>query len=114
MGLDQLPLACAGLVLHGDLTSRYAAGSHSRLARDKRTAVLGSDRQGESEHGHRDRSAPTGGAGARPVGAGRRAGVRAGYPTGWAGLPTSPRRIGALTLCRYVATSRYEAQKPTS
>lgn len=53
MGLDQLPRACADLVLHGDLTGRYAAGSYSKLARDNRTVVLRSDRQGESEHGHR-------------------------------------------------------------
>ncbi|MEU9384277.1 helix-turn-helix domain-containing protein [Streptomyces sp. NPDC048279] len=53
LGLHQLPTAAADLILLGDLTGRYAAGSYSRLASDGRTLVLRADRQGAAEHGHR-------------------------------------------------------------
>ncbi|WP_232838476.1 MarR family winged helix-turn-helix transcriptional regulator [Streptomyces geranii] len=52
-GLSHLPSAAADLVLLGDLTGRYAAGSYSRLASDKRTVALRTDHQGAAEHGHR-------------------------------------------------------------
>ncbi len=53
LGLDQLPRAAADLVLLGDLTGRYAAGSYSRLDTDGRALVLREDRTGAAEHGHR-------------------------------------------------------------
>ncbi|MEU0383101.1 helix-turn-helix domain-containing protein [Streptomyces chartreusis] len=53
LGLHRLPRAAADLVLLGDLTGRYAAGSYSRLGSDGRTVVLREDRQGAAEHGHR-------------------------------------------------------------
>ncbi|MFJ9151632.1 helix-turn-helix domain-containing protein [Streptomyces sp. NPDC102270] len=53
LGLHQLPTAAADLILLGDLTGRYAAGSYSRLASGGRTLVLRADRQGAAEHGHR-------------------------------------------------------------
>ncbi|MGW4670230.1 hypothetical protein [Streptomyces sp. NPDC004324] len=53
LGLHQLPTAAADLILLGDLTGRYAAGSYSKLASDGRTLVLRADRQGAAEHGHR-------------------------------------------------------------
>ncbi|WP_294006680.1 hypothetical protein [Streptomyces sp.] len=52
-GLASLPKPAADLVLLGDLTGRYAAGSYSRLSPDGRTVTLRGDRQGISEHGHR-------------------------------------------------------------
>ncbi|MCT9009594.1 hypothetical protein [Streptomyces rhizosphaerihabitans] len=52
-GLSHLPSAAADLVLLGDLTGRYTAGSCSRLASDRRTAALRTDHQGTAEHGHR-------------------------------------------------------------
>ncbi|MFC8663630.1 MarR family transcriptional regulator [Streptomyces sp. NPDC057199] len=52
-GLTHLPSAAADLVLLGDLTGRYAAGSYSRLASDRRSLVLRTDHQGAAEHGHR-------------------------------------------------------------
>ncbi|MFF4054105.1 transcriptional regulator [Streptomyces chartreusis] len=48
-----MPSAAADLVLLGDLTGRYAAGSYSRLASNGRTVILRADRQGAAEHGHR-------------------------------------------------------------
>ncbi|MEW1771799.1 transcriptional regulator [Streptomyces sp. NPDC086777] len=48
-----LPPAASGLVLLGDLTGRYAAGSYNRLGSDGRTVVPRSNRQGLAEHGHR-------------------------------------------------------------
>nr|WP_239155693.1 MarR family winged helix-turn-helix transcriptional regulator [Streptomyces sp. SID14446] len=51
--LSQLPPAAADPILLGDLTGRYATGSYSRLASDKRTVILRGDRQGAAEHGHR-------------------------------------------------------------
>ncbi|MGI5412697.1 hypothetical protein ACQEV9_38570 [Streptomyces chartreusis] len=45
--------AAADLVLLGDLTGRYAAGSYSRLASDRRSVILRADRRGAAEHGHR-------------------------------------------------------------
>ncbi|WP_329544369.1 MarR family winged helix-turn-helix transcriptional regulator [Streptomyces sp. NBC_01356] len=51
--LTHLPSAAADLVLLGDLTGRYAAGSYSRLASDGRSLVLRTDHQGAAEHGHR-------------------------------------------------------------
>lgn len=53
LGLSQLPPAAADPILLGDLTGRYATGSYSRLASDKRTVILRGDRQGAAEHGHR-------------------------------------------------------------
>ncbi|TQJ91302.1 MarR family winged helix-turn-helix transcriptional regulator [Streptomyces sp. SLBN-31] len=53
LGHAQLPSAAADLILLGDLTGRYATGSYSRLASDKRTVMLRGDRQGAAEHGHR-------------------------------------------------------------
>ncbi|MFJ9353012.1 transcriptional regulator [Streptomyces mirabilis] len=53
LGLSRLPSAAADLILLGDLTGRYATGSYSRLASDKRTVILRGDRQGAAEHGHR-------------------------------------------------------------
>lgn len=53
LGLHQLPTAAADLILLGDLTGRYAAGSYSKLSSDGRTLVLRADRQGADEHGHR-------------------------------------------------------------
>ncbi|MFC9246580.1 hypothetical protein ACFT7S_22095 [Streptomyces sp. NPDC057136] len=53
LGLQYLPRAAAELVLLGDLTGRYAAGSYSRLGSDKQSVLPRADRQGESEHGHR-------------------------------------------------------------
>ncbi|MFE2708823.1 helix-turn-helix domain-containing protein [Streptomyces mirabilis] len=52
-GLSHLPPVVSDLVLLGDLTGRYAAGSYSRLASDGRAVVLRGDRQGAAEHGHR-------------------------------------------------------------
>ncbi len=52
-GLTHLPSAAADLVLLGDLTGRYAAGSYSRLASDGRSLALRTDHQGAAEHGHR-------------------------------------------------------------
>ncbi|MFF5308439.1 MULTISPECIES: transcriptional regulator [Streptomyces] len=52
-GLSHLPPAVSDLVLLGDLTGRYAAGSYSRLASDGQAVVLRGDRQGAAEHGHR-------------------------------------------------------------
>ncbi|MEU9382465.1 transcriptional regulator [Streptomyces sp. NPDC048279] len=52
-GLSQLPSAAADLILLGDLTGRYAAGSYSRLGSDRRSVILRADRQGAAEHGHR-------------------------------------------------------------
>jgi len=57
MGLHRLSPAAADLVLLGDLTGRYAAGSYSRLGSDRRSVVLRADRQGAAEHGHRITSA---------------------------------------------------------
>ncbi|MET7989197.1 hypothetical protein [Streptomyces sp. NPDC005281] len=53
LGLSRLPSAAADLILLGDLTGRYANGSYSRLASDRRSLVLRGDRQGVAEHGHR-------------------------------------------------------------
>lgn len=53
LGLFQLSPAAADLVLLGDLTGRYAAGSYTRLASDGRTVSLRADRQGAADHGHR-------------------------------------------------------------
>ena len=53
LGLHHLPTAAADLILLGDLTGRYAAGSYSKLASDGRTLVLRADCQGAAEHGHR-------------------------------------------------------------
>ncbi|WP_275466396.1 transcriptional regulator [Streptomyces noursei] len=53
LGLCQLPRAAADLVLLGDLTGRYAAGSYSKLGPDRRTVVRRQDRQGAADHGHR-------------------------------------------------------------
>ncbi|SDT28978.1 hypothetical protein SAMN05428941_2350 [Streptomyces sp. 2114.2] len=50
--LAGLPRTATDLVLLGDLTGRYAAGSYSKLDRDGRV-VLREDRQGMAEHGHR-------------------------------------------------------------
>ncbi|MFD3314227.1 transcriptional regulator [Streptomyces sp. NPDC058694] len=52
-GLSHLPPVVSDLVLLGDLTGRYAAGSYSRLASDGRSLVLRTDHQGAAEHGHR-------------------------------------------------------------
>ncbi|MDH6454392.1 MULTISPECIES: transcriptional regulator [unclassified Streptomyces] len=52
-GLSHLPPVVSDLVLLGDLTGRYAAGSYSRLASDGRAVVLRGERQGAAEHGHR-------------------------------------------------------------
>ncbi|WP_327433567.1 MarR family winged helix-turn-helix transcriptional regulator [Streptomyces sp. NBC_01236] len=49
----KLPSAAADLILLGDLTGRYATGSYSRLASDRRSLVLREERQGAAEHGHR-------------------------------------------------------------
>ncbi|MGW4985876.1 hypothetical protein ACWERA_59565, partial [Streptomyces mirabilis] len=53
LGLSRLPSAAADLILLGDLTGRYASGSYTRLASDRRTVILRGDRQGAAEHGHR-------------------------------------------------------------
>ncbi len=53
LGLHRLPPTAADLVLLGDLTGRYAAGSYSRLGSGARTVILRADRQGAAEHGHR-------------------------------------------------------------
>ncbi|MEU1517633.1 helix-turn-helix domain-containing protein [Streptomyces sp. NPDC005811] len=53
LGLSRLPSAAADLILLGDLTGRYATGSYSHLANDKRSVILRGDRQGVAEHGHR-------------------------------------------------------------
>ncbi|MEU0945632.1 MarR family transcriptional regulator [Streptomyces canus] len=53
LGHAQLPSAASDLILLGDLTGRYATGSYSRLASDKRTVILRGARQGAAEHGHR-------------------------------------------------------------
>lgn len=53
LGLSALPSTAADLILLGDLTGRYATGSYSRLASDRRTVILRCDRQGAAEHGHR-------------------------------------------------------------
>ncbi|MFF0083431.1 transcriptional regulator [Streptomyces canus] len=53
LGLHRLPTAAADLILLGDLTGRYAAGSYSRLGSDRRSVVLCAGRQGAAEHGHR-------------------------------------------------------------
>ncbi|MCX4579042.1 transcriptional regulator [Streptomyces sp. NBC_01571] len=51
-GLAQLPRAAADLVLLGDLTGRYSAGSYSKL--DRQGQVVQRDaRTGIAEHGHR-------------------------------------------------------------
>ncbi|MEV6759668.1 helix-turn-helix domain-containing protein [Streptomyces sp. NPDC051105] len=52
-GLAVLPKPAADLVLYGDLTGRYAAGSYSRLGPDGRTVIPRGERQGAAEHGHR-------------------------------------------------------------
>ncbi|MER5435854.1 helix-turn-helix domain-containing protein [Streptomyces sp. NPDC002588] len=52
-GLSHLPPVVSDLVLLGDLTGRYAAGSYSRIASDGRAVVLRGERQGAAEHGHR-------------------------------------------------------------
>lgn len=52
LGLAHLPPAAADLVLLGDLTGRYAAGSYSKLDRNGQVTQRGG-RQGVSEHGHR-------------------------------------------------------------
>ncbi|MFJ9134956.1 helix-turn-helix domain-containing protein [Streptomyces sp. NPDC102256] len=52
LGLHQLPPAAGDLILLGDLTGRYAAGSYSKLSSDGQT-LLRADRQGAAEHGHR-------------------------------------------------------------
>jgi len=51
-GLAKLPRTAADLVLLGDLTGRYAAGSYSRLDRQGHV-VLREFRTGVAEHGHR-------------------------------------------------------------
>ncbi|WP_405856843.1 transcriptional regulator [Streptomyces sp. NBC_01515] len=51
-GLANLPPAAADLVLVGDLTGRYAAGSYSRLDREGQV-VPRQVRTGLAEHGHR-------------------------------------------------------------
>ncbi|MCZ4100695.1 transcriptional regulator [Streptomyces sp. H39-C1] len=48
-----MPQAAADLVLHGDLTGKYAVGSYSKLSADRRSVVLRPDRQSEADHGHR-------------------------------------------------------------
>jgi hypothetical protein len=53
LGLSHLPSAATDLILLGDLTGRYATGSYSRLASDRRTVALRADHQGAAEHGHR-------------------------------------------------------------
>ncbi|WP_308377895.1 MarR family transcriptional regulator [Streptomyces sp. ISL-98] len=53
LGLHHLSTAAADLVLLGDLTGRYAAGSYSRLSSDGLSVVARPDRQGEADHGHR-------------------------------------------------------------
>ncbi|MGW6459720.1 helix-turn-helix domain-containing protein [Streptomyces sp. NPDC055078] len=53
LGLHHLPSGAADLVLLGDLTGRYATGSYTRLAVDRRSVSLRGDRQGASDHGHR-------------------------------------------------------------
>ncbi|MER7971398.1 hypothetical protein ABTX35_20795 [Streptomyces sp. NPDC096080] len=53
LGLHRLPRSAADLILLGDLTGRYAAGSYSRTSSDGQTLTLRSDRQGAAEHGHR-------------------------------------------------------------
>ncbi|MER6534565.1 MarR family transcriptional regulator [Streptomyces sp900105755] len=53
VGRAQLPSAATDLILLGDLTGRYATGSYSRLASDRRTVTPRGDRQGAAEHGHR-------------------------------------------------------------
>ncbi|MFG3022532.1 transcriptional regulator [Streptomyces sp. NPDC048254] len=57
LGLHQLPTAAADLILLGDLTGRYAAGSYSKLASDGQNVSLRGNRQGAAEHGHRITSA---------------------------------------------------------
>jgi hypothetical protein len=52
-GLHRLPPAAAELVLHGDLTGRYATGAYTRLRTGGRAVALREDRRGVSEHGHR-------------------------------------------------------------
>ncbi|MCZ4605880.1 transcriptional regulator [Streptomyces sp. Lzd4kr] len=46
-------MSAADLILLGDLTGRYAAGSYSKLGLDGQNVVLREDRQGAAEHGHR-------------------------------------------------------------
>jgi len=53
LGLHQLPAAAADLILLGDLTGRYAAGSYSKLTTDGQSVSLRDTRQGAAEHGHR-------------------------------------------------------------
>ncbi|MFF7133995.1 transcriptional regulator [Streptomyces sp. NPDC008196] len=53
LGYARLPSAATDLILLGDLTGRYAIGSYSRLASDRRTVALRAERQGAAEHGHR-------------------------------------------------------------
>lgn len=53
LGLHYLPPAAGDLILIGDLTGRYAAGSYAKLASDGRSLVLRADRQCAAEHGHR-------------------------------------------------------------
>ncbi|MFJ2567806.1 transcriptional regulator [Streptomyces sp. NPDC087568] len=53
LGLHQLPTAAADLILLGDLTGRYAAGSYSKLASNRQSVSLRGNRQGAAEHGHR-------------------------------------------------------------
>lgn len=57
LGLAQLPGAAADLILHGDLTGRYASGCYSRLSAGARAVDARPVRQGASEHGHRVTSA---------------------------------------------------------
>ena len=52
-----LPGAALDLVLLGDLTGRYAAGSFTRLSSDGRSVVARSTREGASDHGHRTTAA---------------------------------------------------------
>ena len=57
LSLSTLPRPAADLILLGDLTGRYAAGSYTRLASDGQSVALRQDRQGASDHGHRITSA---------------------------------------------------------
>jgi hypothetical protein len=59
LGLCRLPQAASDLVLLGDLTGRYAAGSYSKLAPDGQSVSLRENRQGAAEHGHRVTAAIT-------------------------------------------------------
>lgn len=52
-GVYSLPQAASDLVLLGDLTGRYAAGSYSKLGVDGQSVSLRESRQGAAEHGHR-------------------------------------------------------------